>query len=234
MPRPALAADTVRFVGELVAAVVAETRAQAVDAAEAVLVDYDILDAVVDVEDALRGDVLLFPEVGTNVCAHLPSRPEPLDFSGCEVVVRHEIRNPAHRAQSAGGPRGRQSVGGGRAPDALASVPGCTPGARPSVRVVRLGRLPGAGHHADVGGGFGAKAFSYAEDMLLPWIAKRVGRPVRYTESRSESMSGLGHGRGQHQVIQNGGTRDGRITHYELTVVQESGRTRVSVPSCRS
>ena len=223
MPRPALAADTVRFVGELVAAVVAETRAQAVDAAEAVLVDYDILDAVVDVEDSLAGDVLLFPEVGTNVCAHLPSSPEPLDFSGCEVVVRHEIRNQriapspleARVAASRWEPDGRLThwqacQGAHPVRDRLCEWYGWDAS---QVRVIT----------PDVGGGFGAKAFSYAEDMLLPWIAKRVGRPVRYTESRSESMSGLGHGRGQHQVVQIGGTRDGRITHYELTVVQESG-----------
>jgi carbon-monoxide dehydrogenase large subunit len=75
----------------------------------------------------------------------------------------------------------------------------------------------------DVGGGFGAKAFSYAEDMLLPWLARRVGRPVRYTESRTESMSGLGHGRGQLQHVEIGGTRDGRVLAYRLTVLQDAG-----------
>ncbi|MSY08672.1 MAG: molybdopterin-dependent oxidoreductase, partial [Actinobacteria bacterium] len=75
----------------------------------------------------------------------------------------------------------------------------------------------------DVGGGFGAKAFFYPEDLLLPWLAKRVNRPVRYTESRTESMNGLGHGRGQIQDVRIGGNRDGKITAYEMRVIQESG-----------
>ena len=75
----------------------------------------------------------------------------------------------------------------------------------------------------DVGGGFGAKAFFYPEDLLVPWLAKRTDRPVRYTETRSESMNGLGHGRGQIQDLRIGGSRDGRILAYELSVIQESG-----------
>ena len=75
----------------------------------------------------------------------------------------------------------------------------------------------------DVGGGFGAKAFTYPEDQLVPWLARAVGRPVRYTETRSESMNGLGHGRGQSQRLTIGGTRDGRVTAYQLEVVQEAG-----------
>ena len=63
----------------------------------------------------------------------------------------------------------------------------------------------------DVGGGFGAKFGSYPEAMLLPWIARRVGRPVRWGETRSESMVALGHGRAQLQEVELGGTRDGRV-----------------------
>jgi carbon-monoxide dehydrogenase large subunit len=75
----------------------------------------------------------------------------------------------------------------------------------------------------DVGGGFGAKIGTYPEEMLLGPIATRLGRPVRWTETRSESMMALGHGRAQVQNVTIGGTRDGRVTHYRLHVVQDSG-----------
>ncbi len=75
----------------------------------------------------------------------------------------------------------------------------------------------------DVGGGFGAKAEPYPEELLVGWLAGRVARPVRWTETRSESMLGLGHGRGQVQYVTIGGSRDGRVMAYHLEVVQDSG-----------
>ncbi|HYT40170.1 MAG TPA: molybdopterin cofactor-binding domain-containing protein, partial [Acidimicrobiia bacterium] len=75
----------------------------------------------------------------------------------------------------------------------------------------------------DVGGGFGAKFGSYPEALLLPWIARRLGRPVRWAETRSESMVALGHGRAQLQEVELGGTRDGQVLAYRLTAVQDSG-----------
>ena len=75
----------------------------------------------------------------------------------------------------------------------------------------------------DVGGGFGAKISCYAEEMLLGPIARHVGRPVRWQETRSESMVGLGHGRAQVQYVTIGGRRDGTVTHYRLNVIQDCG-----------
>ena len=228
MPRYALAVDTVRFVGELVAAVVANTRAEAVDAAEAVVVDYEPLPAVIDPEAAERGDVLLFPHLGTNVCFDLPSQGSAVSFDDCEVVVRATIVNqrlapcPLEARVAASRWEPADEHGERRLTHWQASQ-----GAHP-VRD-RLGEWYGLPPERmrvitpDVGGGFGAKAFSYAEDMLLPWLARRVDRPVRYTESRSESMTGLGHGRGQVQRVEIGGTRDGRVLAYRLTVLQDAG-----------
>ncbi|MBO0732495.1 MAG: xanthine dehydrogenase family protein molybdopterin-binding subunit, partial [Acidimicrobiaceae bacterium] len=209
MARPTLAKGTVRFVGEAVAAILTEERYQGEDAAEAVLVDYEPLPAVVDAEAALAGDVLLFPEVGSNVGANFE---EPLDegfFDGCEVVVRQRVINqrvaPCPLEVRAGaaswGADGRltqwasnQSPHGSK--EAIAGLYGLDP---EQVRVV----IP------DVGGGFGAKIGLYAEDMLLGWLARRAGRPVRWTETRTESMVSLGHGRAQIQDIALGGTREG-------------------------
>lgn len=221
MPRPVLASGTVRYVGEPIVAVVARTTAQAADAAEAVVVDYDPLPAVVDVFDALRDEVLLFPDAGSNVTNRIRAR--PISFDDCDVVVRRRIVNQKiapcpiepRSAASRWEPDGRlthwqASQGAHSVRDRICQVYGLETA---QVRVIT----------PDVGGGFGAKAFSYPEDLLLPWLAKRVGAPVRYVESRSESMLGLGHGRAQVQDVEIGATRDGRVLAYKLTVVQDTG-----------
>ncbi len=75
----------------------------------------------------------------------------------------------------------------------------------------------------DVGGGFGAKIGTYPEELLLGPISKALGRPVRWRETRSESMMGLGHGRSQVQYATIGGSRDGKVTHYQLLLLQDCG-----------
>src|SRR4029078_1590794 len=75
----------------------------------------------------------------------------------------------------------------------------------------------------DVGGGFGAKIAAYPEELLLGAIAKKIGRPVVWRETRSESMVALGHGRAQLQYVTVGGTRDGKVTHYQLHAIQDCG-----------
>jgi carbon-monoxide dehydrogenase large subunit len=75
----------------------------------------------------------------------------------------------------------------------------------------------------DVGGGFGAKIGVYSEELLVGPLARATGRPVRFRETRSESMMNLGHGRAQFQTIKMGGRRDGRVTHFQLEMIQDSG-----------
>ena len=105
--RPLLARGKVRFVGDMVAAVVATTRAAAVDAAELVEVDYDPLEPVVDPEAALAdGPPLQFEELGSNLAAGVrdPDDVDPLE--GADVVVRARHRQPAPRRRADGGQRG--------------------------------------------------------------------------------------------------------------------------------
>jgi len=236
MGRPYLASGTVRFVGEPVAVIVTEERAQGEDAAELVMVDYDPLPPVVDPETSQARDTLLFPEHGSNVAFGIETLaamgllgPDPRTtpdehlFDGCEVVVRQRIVNrrvapcplEVRAAAARWEPDGRltfwssnQTPHGVR--NALAAVYGLPP---EQVHVIT----------PDVGGGFGAKIGSYPEEVLVPWLARRLGRPVAWTETRSESMVGLGHGRAQVQFAELGGSRDGRIEAYRLTVVQDSG-----------
>lgn len=75
----------------------------------------------------------------------------------------------------------------------------------------------------DVGGGFGAKISAYPEEIVLGRVAQAVGRPLRWRETRSESMLALGHGRAQLQYITIGGTRDGKVLAYRLEAIQDSG-----------
>ncbi len=226
--RTLLAMDKVRFVGEPVAVIVSETREQGEDAAEMVIVDYDFLEPLIDVEQAMTSSTLLYEACGSNVVFDttvlgIPETTGDAFFSDCEVVVKERIVNQrvapcpleVRGAAAAWGPDGRlvqwlstQHAQGAHTP--IATTNGVDPS---QVRVMT----------PDVGGGFGAKIGAYPEDLLLGVIAKRIGRPVRWRETRSESMVALGHGRAQVQHITIGGTKQGKVTHYQLHVIQDSG-----------
>ncbi|HEU5158561.1 MAG TPA: xanthine dehydrogenase family protein molybdopterin-binding subunit [Streptosporangiaceae bacterium] len=220
---PLLATDTVRYVGEPVALVVTDGRYQGEDAAELVSVDYEPLPAVIDIDDALRGETLLFPESGSNVVASGGGDGSGDDaFADCEVVVERTIVNqrvaPAPletRAAAAAWADERLTVwvstqNAHWARDAIAGALGLEPAA---VRVIT----------PDVGGGFGAKIGADRDGIAVAWAARRTGRPVRWVETRSENLVGMTHGRGQRHAIKIGGTRDGRITAYRLGVIQDAG-----------
>ena len=221
MSRSLLATDKVRFVGEPVAAVVAETVEQATDAAEAVWADYNPLPAVVDAETAAEGPKL-FDDAESNVAIALPPTAE-VDFSECEVVISHRVVNSkiyaspieGRVAAAAWGEDGRltcwsSTQGAHTAQGAIAGALGLDPS---QVRVI----IP------DVGGGFGTKASPGAEECLLGWLARRTGRPVRWAETRTESLQSLGHSRAQFQTVTLGGTADGRFTHYRLDMLADAG-----------
>jgi carbon-monoxide dehydrogenase large subunit len=223
MGRPLLALGTVRFVGEPVAAILSEQRQVGEDAVEAVFVDYEPLPTLVGQVAARDSETLLFPEAETNVAATFG---EPFDdgfFEGCEVVVRHRFVNqrlapcPLEVRSGAAqwGPDGRLTQwASNQAPHgARAAICSLYSLAAEQVRVIA----------PDVGGGFGAKIGLYPEELILPWLARTSGRPVRWTETRSESMVGLGHGRAQVQDVAIGGTRDGHVEAYRLDVVQDAG-----------
>ncbi|MGH9169567.1 MAG: xanthine dehydrogenase family protein molybdopterin-binding subunit [Acidimicrobiales bacterium] len=218
-----LASGTVRYVGEPVVAIVAETPQQAADAAEHVVIDYDPLPAVVDPVQAHRGDVLLFPEVGTNVAFTLDFGSDDTLFDDCEVVVEHDIVNqrvapcPMEVRSSAA----RMTAEGRLEFYASTQAPH---GVRDTLSTA-LGIDVDLVHvvSPDVGGGFGAKASVYPEEIVVGWCARRLGRTVRWTETRSESMVGLGHGRAQLQHVKIGGDRDGTVKAYRVKVLQDTG-----------
>jgi carbon-monoxide dehydrogenase large subunit len=223
MERPLVAKDVVRFAGDIVAVVVAEDRVSAVDAAELVLVDYAPLPAVLSVEEAAKDDVLLFPEVGSNVANH--GGAEEHDdglFDGCDVVVS-DVLLSQRLAAAPLEPRSAAAVMGedGRLTLWATSQ---TPHTGKMVVAGLLGLEPAQVRvvSPDVGGGFGAKMIE-PEAVLVGWLARKLGRPVRWTETRSENMLGLPHGRGQRLTFTLGGTREGKLLAYRLEILADAG-----------
>ncbi|MFM8553741.1 MAG: xanthine dehydrogenase family protein molybdopterin-binding subunit [Acidimicrobiales bacterium] len=226
--RTLLASDKVRYVGEPIAAIISETREQGEDAAEMVFADYDVLPAYTDVMSAMApGATLLYDACGSNVVFDttvlgLPENSGDDFFKDCEVVTRGMFTNqrvapcPLEvRGSAVAWVDGRlhQWISTQHAQGALAPIAGAN-GVDPSqVRILT----------PDVGGGFGAKIGAYPEEVLLGVLSKRVGKPLRWRETRSESMVALGHGRAQVQQVTIGGTRDGKVTHYQLHAFQDSG-----------
>ena len=224
MARPVLATGTVRFLGEAVAVVVAATRAQAIDAAEAVEVDYEPLEVVTDPLAALAADApRLFAEGGN--LAKARRWPEPSRaLEGAEVVVRGRFVNqrvaaaPIEPNAAVAVPEperdGLTLYAPSQAPhwtrDTVAEVLGMDPG---RVRVV----VPA------VGGAFGARIHTYPEQVAVAALAWRLGRPVRYVESRSETMLAMTHGRAQVQEVELAATRDGRITGLRARLLADGG-----------
>lgn len=190
LPQPLLADDAVRHVGEPVALVIAATRNQALDAAERVIIDYTPLPCVIRAEDALAPDApQLTDSVPGNLCmdwrwgqtdkvaAAMAGAPHVVTLS---LTNHRVVTNPMEPRGAIGIYDGRytlhlssQNLHGNR--DVTARALGVEPA---SVRFVA----------PDVGGGFGAKNFAYAEQALICWAARRVGRAVKWIASRSETF----------------------------------------------
>ncbi|GLZ51426.1 carbon-monoxide dehydrogenase large subunit [Actinomycetospora sp. NBRC 106378] len=223
--RPLLARGKVRFVGDMVAAVVATTKAEAVDAAELVEVDYDPLEPVVDPEAALAaGAPLQFEELGSNLAAGMRDPDDVDPFVGADVVVRARIVNQRLAVAPMEGNSVTAEPGDGtyettihvstQMPHGLRDQVAKQWGWDPArVRVV-------APH---VGGGFGGKAGLAPEHAVVIELARRLGRPVTWTETRSENLTAMPHGRGQVQYAELGLRRDGTFVGLRARVVGDAG-----------
>jgi carbon-monoxide dehydrogenase large subunit len=220
-----LASDVVRYVGEPIAAVVTERADQGEDAAELVVVDYDPLPVVVDPFVALEDETLLFPTVGSNLCGDsaqmgIPAESDDL-FEGCDVVVTERLVNQ----RLAPCPLEVRSGAAAWTPEgklvhwATSQIPHVVHGALSAIYAPAAVRVVTPA----VGGGFGAKSGVHGEELILGGLAAALRRPVRWTETRSESMQSLEHGRAQHHEITIGGTRDGDVLAYRLSIIQDAG-----------
>jgi aerobic carbon-monoxide dehydrogenase large subunit len=225
MTRPPLARGRVRYAGEAVAVVVAESLYQAADAVELADLDVDPLPVIADPAAALRDDVLLFPAAGTNVVSRFVTpdgAAEPsLDRWPVQATIEVENQRLAPvpveplGIVAVPGEDGRLAVWAGhQAPHRLRrQLAGMLGVDEERLRVV----VP------DVGGGFGHKGMFYPEYVVVAATALALGRPVRWVETRSEQFLGGTHGRGQTHRITLAGDGDGRIRAARIEILADLG-----------
>ncbi|MDP6760969.1 MAG: xanthine dehydrogenase family protein molybdopterin-binding subunit [Acidimicrobiales bacterium] len=221
MKRPFLARDRVRFVGEPIAVVVAESPYLAADAAEMVWADIEPLPPVLGQSVALDGENLLFPDIGHNV-AFRNSVEDPIDFSGYEVVVSEDVVNPRVAAVSIEPRVVAAGIEDGRL-TCWASSQGAHNFRKSVTDLLGIEDEDLRVFVQDIGGGFGAKGITSEEEVMVVHLARKLGRAVRWTETRTENLTGHVHGRAQEQKVTIAGTRDGDIQAYRLDVLQDCG-----------
>jgi carbon-monoxide dehydrogenase large subunit len=229
---PPLAVDEVRYVGDGVAVVVARDRYSAADALEAIAVEYEQLPAVVDMEAALaEGSPLVHSDKGTNRCFLFDFPGAGADYDETvaaagedAVVVKRRFRQQ-RLLPTAMEPRGVVV-----APIAAAEDYTVYSSTQvPHILRVMLALTTAIPEHKirviapDVGGGFGSKLNVYAEEVLCLLVAKRLGRPVKWTESRSENYQATIHGRDQIQDIEIAARKDGTLLGLKVQLLADMG-----------
>ncbi len=222
-----LAYGRVRYVGEPVAAVVADSETQARDAADMIFVDYEPLQAVTDMEFAVSdGAPLLYDDHPGNVSASFEKNAGDVEaaFASAPVKVKAKIRSQRLSGVS------METRGVVAAPDPLSG--GLTMWQSTQAPHQNRGELaPALGISTsqlrviapEVGGGFGVKIGDYPEDFLIGGLARQLGRPVKWTESRSEHMSTTHHGRDQIAWVEAAADNDGTIKALKLNVLHAAG-----------
>jgi carbon-monoxide dehydrogenase large subunit len=220
-----LAKDEVKHVGDPVALVVGDDRYGVADAVEDVVVEYDPLPVVTDPEKALESDSpLVHEQFGTNkVCEwSLGGGDLEAGFAEADVIVERRVVN--HRmAGAAIEPRGvlaeyraeRLTVWSStQVPHFLRLfLSGLLGISEELVRVIA----------PEVGGGFGSKLQIYAEEIGCAWASRKLGRPVKWIETRSEAMMVTHHGRDQIDTVRVGAKRDGTITAWHSKILADIG-----------
>ncbi len=226
-PHWPLAKDKARYQGDGVAVVVAESRALAADAAEAVEVDFEPLPAVVDSEAALAdGAPIVHDEFGTNECYTWTLTNGDVDkvFAEAPVVVKQ--RNVIRRL-----------IANAMEPRSIVVQPTPSTGqitmwsSTQIPHVLRTGMALATGIPESklrviaprVGGGFGSKLQVYPEEALALELARRIGRPIKWTEDRTEGYLATHHGRDQIQVMEIAADESGKIRGYRARILANMG-----------
>ncbi len=232
-PHLPMPVDRVAFAGEVVAVVVARSAAEARDAAELVDVEYDELPAALDLKHAATDEVLAHPDLGTNKSAFwrfdsaeagtggdVDAAIEKARTDG--IVIEREYRQqrliPAFMEPRSVvvDPTGEQITvwSATQVPHILRFAIAATTGVPESkIRVIA----------PDVGGGFGGKLQQTPEEMIAFAVARRLGRPVKFTETRSESLMTAHHGRDQWQKLTMSAEKDGTVTGLKVELLADLG-----------
>ena len=228
-----VAVDRVVFAGEIVAVVVARTAAEARDAAELVDVEYDELPAALDLKESAEDKVLAHPDLGTNKSAFWKfdsaeagtggNVDEAIEKARADgIVIEREYRQqrliPAFMEPRSVvvDPTGEQLTvwSATQIPHILRfALAATTVISEAKIRVIA----------PDVGGGFGGKLQTTPEEWIAVALARRVGKPVKYTETRSESLMVAHHGRDQWQKLTLSAEKDGTVTGFKVELTADLG-----------
>jgi len=237
-PHPVLAQGKVRYVGDHVAIVVAETLSQARDAAELVEVDYEALPAVVDAAKACaKGAPVLHDVAPDNTCyvwALGDKAAVDAAFARAAHVTKLEFVNN-RLVPNAIEPRSANGAYS-RADDSYTLY---VANQNPHVeRLLMTAFVMGLPEHKvrvvapDVGGGFGSKIYLYAEDVAVTWASRQLGRPVKWTADRSESYVSDAHGRDHQTVAELALDRDGKFLAMRVKTTANLGAYLSTFASC--
>lgn len=222
MARPPLASERVRFVGEPVAVVLADSRAAALDAVELVVVDVEPLPVHVDPREAAASGELLFPDAGTNAIVDLPASDTPDPTEGAAFVA--EVRSDSPRLTSLPiepcaivvDPTGGQL-------DVVCTGQGVHRQRDTYAEIFQLSHDELRVRHPHVGGGFGGRGDALPEFIVVVAAALQLNRPVRWTQSRAEQFVSMPHGRGQVHDFRVGFDSTGAIVGIDAAVWCDAG-----------
>jgi aerobic carbon-monoxide dehydrogenase large subunit len=223
--QPPLAGDRVRYAGEPVAVVVATDRAGAVDARELVEIEYDPLPALVDAAGADRsGGPRLFAEgnVADSWTTVIGDVDAALGTAACVVEERFTVGRQTAAPMETRGLLAEWDAAAGRL-----TVWGTTKvpyfNRRTLAAMLRLDETRIDFVPSDVGGGFGARGEFYPEDFLVPFLARRLGRPVKWVEERHEHFLAINHSREQQWSVVAGADRRGHLLAIDASLVNVLG-----------
>jgi aerobic carbon-monoxide dehydrogenase large subunit len=227
VPYPAIAKDVVRYVGDAVAVVVAENRCQAEDALELINVDYETLPAVVNPEEAMQeGAPQLHQDAPNNRAFHWVAAGGDVDqaFQDAEIVVRDTIiqQNLIPNAMEP-----RSAIASYLSANGELTLWNTTQ--NPHITRFICSLVTGIPEHKirviapEVGGGFGSKIPVYPWEMITAFCSMKLGRPVKWTETRSENFVATTHGRDHVEHVEIAATRDGKINGIRSVVYAAMG-----------
>ncbi len=223
-----VAKDKACYVGDIVAVVVAEDRYQAADAVDAVVVDYEPLEAVVEIEDAASDRVVVHEDLGTNRSYTWTLAPDPEAVERAFAEAAHTVSETYLQ---------QRLIPVAMEPRGVAAVPGVHGGditvysstQIPHILKVMIAATCGVPEHKvrvvapAVGGGFGSKLNVYAEELIAVALARRLGAPTRWTETRTENAVATIQGRGQVQHMELAADAEGRVTAVRARITADMG-----------
>src|SRR6266853_1726481 len=237
-PHPVLAIDRVRHVGDPVAVVIAESLAEARDAAEKIAVDYRVEPAVVDVAAALKpGAPQVWPEAPGNVCYdwHLgDGAAVDAAFAKAAKIVKLDLVNNRLVANAM---EPRAAIG--EFDRATGEHILYTTSQNPHVIRLLMGafvlHIPESKLRVvapDVGGGFGSKIFHYAEEAIVTWAAAKVRKPIKWTADRSESFMSDAHGRDHATHVELAVDKDAKFVALKVSTIANMGAYLSTFATC--